>query len=157
MHGRGIVHLDVKPANIIMGVPPRLIDLSIARSIGDAAELTVPVGTDAYMAPEQCQPGPEDPVGPPADVWGVGVSLHEAVTGRLPFPRMSPGGRHPQLDVEPEPLESDVPAPVRDLIAACLRREPSRRPTAQALAGSLEPLVAALPRRPVLNRLRPRL
>ena len=90
-------------------------------------------------------------------MWGVGVSLYEAVTGRLPFPEMIPADRHPQLDLEPEALEADVPAPIMDLIAACLRREPSRRPTAKALGKSLEPLVAALPRRPVLNRIRPQL
>ena len=48
------VHLDVKPDNIIMGVPPRLIDLSIARSLERAATTSGPIGTDAYMPPEQC-------------------------------------------------------------------------------------------------------
>src|SRR4029453_16530702 len=49
---RGYVHPDVKPDNIIMGAPPRLIDLSVARSHGRAERLRGIVGTDAYMAPE---------------------------------------------------------------------------------------------------------
>jgi serine/threonine protein kinase len=157
MHGRGMVHLDVKSANIIMGAPPRLIDLSIARSVADATELTAPVGTDAYMAPEQCEPSAGGPVGPAADVWGLGASLYEAVTGRPPFPEMDPGGRFPQLDMDPAPMDDEVPPPLRDLIDGCLRREPAGRPTARSLAQALEPLVGALPRRLVLNRLRPRL
>lgn len=85
----GVVHLDVKPSNIVMGVPPRLIDLSIARSLESAAGLRVPIGTDAYMAPEQCAPESQTwsgQIGPPADVWGLGATLYHAVTGRLPFP-----------------------------------------------------------------------
>ncbi len=54
--GEGIVHLDVKPSNIVMGGPPRLIDLSVARTLHQAAALRSPIGTDAFMAPEQCEP-----------------------------------------------------------------------------------------------------
>src|SRR5205807_188553 len=57
-----MVHLDVKSRNVIMGAAPRLIDFSIARSVGDAAGLDVPVGTPAYMAPEQCDPVARGPV-----------------------------------------------------------------------------------------------
>src|SRR5205807_1225938 len=52
-----VVHLDVKPLNIIMGPQPRLIDLSLARTVAQASGMTGPVGTTAYMAPEQCRPG----------------------------------------------------------------------------------------------------
>src|ERR671914_2985311 len=75
-----VVHLDVKPRNIIMGAEPRLIDLSIARSVDELALLRSPAGTDAYMAPEQCDPDRFGEIGPPADVWGLGVTLHEALT-----------------------------------------------------------------------------
>ena len=58
MAGEGWVHLDVKPANIVMGAPPRLIDLSVARTVARARRLRRAIGTDAYMAPEQCLPRP---------------------------------------------------------------------------------------------------
>ena len=157
MHKRGMVHLDVKPSNIIMGAPPRLIDLSIARSFDAAAALSVPVGTDAYMAPEQCSVPSPSTVGPAADIWGLGVTLYEAVAGRSPF-HSDENDPHPQLNSEPAPLdEKIVPPRIAALISRCLQLDPAARPTARDLAEGLEPLVAALPRRPVLNRLRPRI
>src|SRR3954470_11917126 len=72
-----VVHLDVKPSNVVMGGPPRLIDLSVARTTGQAAALRKPVGTDAYMAPEQCVP--DGRIGPPADVFGLAATLFHAV------------------------------------------------------------------------------
>jgi eukaryotic-like serine/threonine-protein kinase len=156
MHGLHIVHLDVKPKNVIMGAPPRLIDLSIARDFVDAAALTVPVGTDAYMAPEQCTAGQGLKVGRAADVWGLGVTLYEAATGELPFPG-SDEETYPQVVLAPRaPDAKVVPPPVAELIEACLRKEPAERPSARELASSLEPLTASLPRRFVLSRLRPR-
>ena len=53
----GWTHLDIKPSNVIMGAPARLIDLSVARPEEDARRLRHPIGTDAYMSPEQCDPG----------------------------------------------------------------------------------------------------
>ena len=81
----GLVHLDIKPSNVIMGAPAKLIDLSIARSVEDAAALEHAVGTDAYMAPEQCDPPSTGRPGPAADVWGIGAMLFEAVAGHRPF------------------------------------------------------------------------
>lgn len=157
IHEQEMVHLDVKPSNIIMAAPPRLIDMSIARSLSDAAALTVPVGTDAYMAPEQCVPSSHDVLGPAADIWGLGATLYEAVSGELPFPKNTED-RHPQIHMEPPPLDHKiVPPAVAALVARCLDPDPAARPAARRLAEALEPMVALLPRRPVLNRLRPRL
>jgi eukaryotic-like serine/threonine-protein kinase len=148
----GIVHLDVKPENVVMGAPPRLIDLSVARPVAAAARLRSPIGTDAYMAPEQCDPS-LGPIGPPSDVFGLAATLHHAVGGRRPFPRRD-GERFPQLVREAEPLPRRVPPALASLLAAALSRDPSARPTAAELAAGLEPLVAALPRRLVLGRRR---
>ncbi len=86
----GVVHLDIKPSNIIMGGPPRLIDLSVARTVEQCEHLSSAVGTDAYMSPEQCVPGSGAAVGPPADVWGVGATLFRAVAGERAFEQGRP-------------------------------------------------------------------
>lgn len=160
MAGEGWVHLDVKPDNIVLGVPPRLIDLSVARTLDEAARLRTPLGTDAYMAPEQCDPPRfEQPVGSPADVWGLGATLHHALAGEVPFER-APGDRDaedlevrfPQLRREPRPLPRGTPPALATLVAAAMDPDPSARPSAAELALALEPLVADLPRRMTLGR-----
>ena len=147
------VHLDVKPDNIIMGIPPRLIDLSLATTVAGATRFTSAVGTDAYMPPEQCLPGSAT-VGPPADVWGLGATLWHATAGSRPFPR--PDGardsevaevRFPQLTQEPIPLPSGTPVELADALRACLRRDPAERPSAAELVERLQPLAGALPRK----------
>ena len=158
MAAEGWVHLDVKPDNIVMGVPPRLIDLSVAKTAERAARLTGVVGTDAYMAPEQCAPGSAT-VGPPADVFGLGATLFHAVAGTRPFPREKgdrdsedPEVRFPQLVHGPVDLPPRTPPALAELLAAMLDHDPVARPTAAECAIALEPLVAALPRKLVLGK-----
>jgi serine/threonine-protein kinase len=161
MHGIGLVHLDVKPKNVILGAPPKLIDLSIARWIEEAARLDRPIGTDAYMAPEQSAPGEVGTVGPAADVWGVGVTLFEAVTGKLPFPRGSDDDgaplpeRFPQLDTPPRTLPRTVAPELAEAIEASLRFDAASRPAPHDVAEMVEPLLTTPPRF-VLKSLRPR-
>jgi eukaryotic-like serine/threonine-protein kinase len=163
MHHRGFVHLDVKPDNIIMGVPPRLIDLSIARTIERAERSRGPIGTDAYMAPEQCVPDPPEPMGPPADIWGLGATLHHCVAGERPFPRPKgarrdpdPDVRFPQLHSPPQPLPDHVDADVAELIADMLAPAAADRPSAAEVAERLEPAIARQPSRIKLGRHRGR-
>lgn len=144
----GVVHLDVKPSNIVMGAPPRLIDLSVARTCEEASRLRTPIGTDAYMAPEQCEP--DGRLGPPADVFGLAATLYTALTGSRPFPPCEE--RFPQLTQRAPPLPRRTPRPLADALLAGLDPDPAARPTAAELAGRLEPLVAALPRRMTLGR-----
>jgi eukaryotic-like serine/threonine-protein kinase len=149
----GVVHLDVKPRNIIMAGEPRLIDLSIARFREELPEIRSPIGTDAYMAPEQCDPALFDRLGAPADVWGLGATLYEALTrGRSPFRRGDE--RFPQLTQRPAPLPDGVPGQLAELVMSCLEYDPADRPLAGEIADRLEPVVAALPA-PRLGRFRP--
>ena len=148
----GVVHLDVKPGNVIMAGQPRLIDLSIARRLDDLASLSSPVGTDAYMPPEQCDPARFGDIGPASDVWGLGATLYAAIAGQPPFPREEK--RFPQLRTTAPPLPDRVPAPVAAAVMACLEPRPADRPAAGELADRLEPMVDALPA-PRLGRFRP--
>jgi serine/threonine protein kinase len=158
----GVVHLDVKPSNVILGAPPRLVDLSVARSVEEAERLRGPVGTDAYMAPEQCDPAGST-VGTAADVWGLGATLYEAVSGSVPFPRPEHADlddlvqRFPQLAREEPPPLADAPGPLAELVSACLSFEPDDRPSAGEVADRLEPLIEAIRPRRILGRSRPRL
>jgi serine/threonine protein kinase len=151
--GERVVHLDVKPRNIIMAGSSRLIDLSVARPIADLSSLQERVGTDAYMAPEQCDPERFGEIGSASDLWGLGAPVHEALAGRLPYPRPSDELAHPQLTTRPQ-LADAVPAAVRAPLRSCLEIEPENRPTAAELGDALEPLVDALPA-PRIGRFRP--
>jgi serine/threonine protein kinase len=149
----GVVHLDVKPRNLIMAGSPRLIDLSVARPLDELGALRSHVGTDAYMAPEQCDPERWGEIGPASDIWGLGVTVNEAFSGGLPYPRPGPELAHPQLVHEPR-VADRVPPAARGLLASCLERRPAHRPTAAELGDALEPLVHALPP-PRIGRFRP--
>jgi eukaryotic-like serine/threonine-protein kinase len=153
MAEEGVVHLDVKPRNIIMAGSPRLIDLSVARGLDELGSLQGPIGTDAYMAPEQCDPDRRAEIGSPADLWGLGVTVHEAFTGELPYPPPSRDVPHPQLVHRPRMAEG-VPPKLRPLLLSCLEDRPEDRPRAGDLADALEPFVAALPA-PKIGRFRP--
>jgi eukaryotic-like serine/threonine-protein kinase len=157
MHLEGWVHLDLKPDNLIMGLPPRVIDLSLARTVKRARRLRDYIGTNAYMPPEQCVP--RENVGPAADVWGLGATLYHAVAGQRPFtkPRSRDDDdpvedRFPQLIEEPRTWPRRVPAALADAILACLEKAPADRPPAGELALALQPLVARLPSRMLLGR-----
>ena len=159
LKNREMVHLDVKPGNIVMSAPPRLIDLSIARSFEDAAALRNPIGTDAYMAPEQCAPQTRGVIGPPADVFGLGATLFHAAVGKAPFPRARgasksevPEERWPQLVDEPIAMHRDVAPLFGRLLLAMINKDPGARPTAAEVALELEPLIATLPTRVFATR-----
>ncbi|MGH2573177.1 MAG: serine/threonine-protein kinase [Actinomycetota bacterium] len=148
LEGERMVHLDVKPGNIILGAQPRLIDFSLARTVTEAGTISRRVGTDAYMAPETCDPPALGPIGTPADVWGLGATMYHAVAGRVPFPRIKGFDEHdlparfPQLDRGPEPLPEGLPDPLAPLIMRCLSKEPSDRPSASEVGLALERSVA---------------
>jgi serine/threonine-protein kinase len=90
LHGKGVVHRDIKPSNIFLSrdaggrVVPKLLDFGLARVTRDApiTQSGVLLGTPEYMAPERAR-GQE--VGPPADVWAMGIVVFECLCGKLPF------------------------------------------------------------------------
>lgn len=147
----GYVHLDIKPSNIIMGAPARLIDLSVARTVEAAAALDHPIGTDPYMAPEQCEPPATGHPGPASDVWGLGVALFEAIAGYKPFDRAGERAttleeRFPQVVDAPYVLPDRVAADVTKMVYACLEPDAANRPLPHELAEGLQPALERAPR-----------
>ncbi|WP_175647778.1 serine/threonine-protein kinase [Streptomyces cyaneochromogenes] len=144
VHRVSVVHRDIKPSNILLSPDgPRIIDFGIARDdrLLESA-LTTPgsvLGSPAYMSPEQVQ---SLRVSSASDVFSLGGTLYFAATGRHPFEGES------DYEVLVAVCERDadlsaVPEPVRSVIADCLRKEPSERPTAAQLVTRLAEAVEA--------------
>ncbi len=134
-----------------MGSPARLIDLSVARPAEDARNLTAPIGTDAYMAPEQCAPGRYGVPDVASDVWGLGATLCESVTGHRPFDAGASDShdvhdRYPQLTQRPHPMPSWVPGEVAAVISSALSATPADRPTPSEIVDALEPVLVRQPK-----------
>ncbi len=150
-HGRGIVHRDVKPSNVMLAQPPdtqsssidvRLLDFGLAQmaefdtltALGD-----VP-GTLAYISPERLHGNTATSA---ADVWAVGVLLWEALAGQHPFWGGDLVETSKQIQRGARPLETlrpDLPEQVRRTVASALLVNPQRRPSAERLARELREL-----------------
>ena len=144
-HQRGVVHRDVKPGNVLLASDGRtkLVDFGIAHSLAESAErLTMTgtvVGTMSAMAPEQLLGGP---ITPRTDLYGIGVVLYEALTGRPPYPGGSPVALAEAQRAGPPPLDGIDPT-LAGIVAACLAVEPENRPLhAGALAVALRSWLA---------------
>ena len=144
-HARGVVHRDVKPANVLFDAAGavRLADFGIAKLVGqDATASGVFLGTLSYLAPEQLR---GEQAAPAADLWALGVTLYEALAGRRPFEAESPAAlMHAILHGEPAALPATIPAPVSTIVRALLSKDPARRPvSAEAAARALLEAAAA--------------
>lgn len=171
LHGHGILHLDIKPSNIVSerGIA-KILDLSIAHP---PKRTRKGAGTKQYMAPEQVR---GELVDPATDVWGIGTTLYEAATAELPFnaghetedhsedvtgnPAGEPTRTDTDLDAyeqllrraEPVRTHRRLPVAFANAVDACLEPDPARRPTLAELTRILQSLAwdagAAVPRNP---------
>jgi tetratricopeptide (TPR) repeat protein/class 3 adenylate cyclase len=148
-HEHGIVHRDVKPSNVMLLADGtvKILDFGIAKKIDDLSSTGygVPVGTIAYMSPEHVRGSAVDRR---ADIWSLGVLLHEMLTGARPFDGDDRQAvAHAILTKEPELIATpypDVPAGVDDLLRRALAKPPEHRypsmvPFASDLAALLSP------------------
>jgi serine/threonine-protein kinase len=134
-HAKGFVHRDLKPPNVFLTNEGRVVilDFGVAKlmSSDSPARLTrtgTAIGTPYYMAPEQIK---EQLVGPPSDVYAVGVVLFEMLCGRLPFEGPSAfevmAGHLEKRPPPPRALRPDIPIPVQEVILSALAKKPERR------------------------------
>ncbi len=149
-HANGLIHRDVKPANLLLSTSGtlKITDFGIAKVAGDATltQTGFLVGTPAYMSPEQTK---GDPVGPPSDLFSAGIVLYELLTGRNPFYDQSPavslmrigtGAAPPIFEVDPS-----IPGLLEGVLERLLALDPAQRfASADEALLALRPLVELL-------------
>jgi serine/threonine protein kinase len=132
-HAKGIVHRDVKPANIILleGNRAKITDFGIAKITSGVANLTTTgqfLGTPNYMAPEQIKGTPVDGR---SDIFSLGICLYECLTHRKPFGGDSLTSISYKIVHEPFPplhdINPTIPEGFADVVAHCLEKDPAKR------------------------------
>ncbi|MFF4192162.1 WD40 repeat domain-containing serine/threonine protein kinase [Nonomuraea sp. NPDC001831] len=137
IHEAGIVHRDFKPGNVLMGPEgPIVIDFGIAKALGATTQASAPMGTPAYMSPEQFA---GERVGPASDVFSWAGTMVFAATGRPPYAGETVAAiLHKVMSGAPD--LTGVPARLVEPIRSCLAKDPAARPTP---AGLLRHLISA--------------
>lgn len=147
-HAAGVVHNDVKPANVLIETGtgrPVIVDFGL--SIDALRRISVVQGSPAYMAPEAASPG--EVVGPPADQYALAAMTYELLTGELPYYALSQleYAKHHQSSPRPRvsAMRSEL-APIDDVIERAMAVSPTRRyPTCVAFASALRDVMNTLP------------
>ena len=164
-HEKGIVHRDVKPENIFLsrtstGVVPKLLDFGIAKMAdavtGFATNAGAIMGSPAYMSPEQAMGS--NKIGPPTDVWAMGVVIYECLTGSSPFSADDAQKCLARvLTAEPPPLLQVAEGIVEEAalaIESTLKKESPERPSMRQLRLSLSSLLSVPPGAPEVSATR---
>ncbi|MEV6179888.1 serine/threonine-protein kinase, partial [Streptomyces sp. NPDC052015] len=136
IHAAGVIHRDLKPSNVLLSADgPRIIDFGIS-VVMEASALTrtgTLIGTPGFMSPEQLT---GQPVSTASDVFSLGAVLTYTATGVGPFGTGTPDALHYRIVHEQPNLDSLAPE-LRDVVAACLAKEPNQRPTVATLLHEL--------------------
>ena len=136
IHACGVVHRDLKPANVLLATDgPRVIDFGISRAT-DGTALTAAgtvFGTPGYMSPEQAEGRGADPA---SDVFALGCVVAYAAAGAGPFGTGTAAAILYRV-VHSEPVLDGIPPRLREVVAACLAKDPATRPTLRALSGRI--------------------
>ncbi|WP_243061730.1 serine/threonine-protein kinase [Humibacter sp. RRB41] len=133
-HAAGLVHRDIKPGNLLITPDGRvkITDFGIAR-IADQVPLTATgqvMGTVQYLSPEQASGHPASPT---TDIYSLGIVAYECLAGRRPFTGESQVAiAMAQINEQPPPLPVTVSEPVRNLVYACIAKNPAERPQSAA-------------------------
>jgi len=142
VHERGFVHRDVKPANVLVAGDGRvhLADFGIARLVDSVHETRTGdvLGTPGYFSPEQVT---GEPVGPPTDIYALGIVLIECVTGQRPFEGGAMEVALARVNRAPD-IPASLPEQWRTLLRAMTVRDPGQRPDATVVADSLRRISA---------------
>ncbi len=173
-HGVGIVHRDLKPSNLFLTRRPngsaciKVLDFGISKA--DRVGASSPdrrttgaqrlIGSPSYMAPEQMRRPRE--VDGRADIWALGATLYELLTGQVPFPgeslleiALQVAENEPR---RPRELRPDIPAGLEEVVLTCLAKDRERRfPTPRSLMMALGPFAGGAPRARVASSLTPAL
>ena len=147
-HRAGIVHRDVKPANVLVGADGHacLTDFGIATSTGDSSLTTqgAIIGSPSYMAPERANG--EDPQ-PPVDLWSLGATLYTATEGRLAFDRGEPMATLLAV-VSEHPAPMTAAGPLEPVLLRLLTKDPAQRADVAEARHGLEAVLAGKPTAP---------
>jgi serine/threonine protein kinase len=147
-HQAGIVHRDVKPANVLVTTNGRasLTDFGIATTTGDSHLTTqgALIGSPTYMAPERAR---GDEPQPPVDLWGLGATLYAAVEGRPPFDRGEPMATlFAVVSEDPAPMRRA--GPLEPIVRTLLDKDPARRGTVEAVRDQLQAVASGAAAQP---------